>query len=800
MARIVLLFIFATLWVSGNAQSNTTTEQALDSIFNEYTNGPGLAIAVIENGETIIKKGYGLANLDYNVPVTSETLFDVVSPSKQVTAACIFLLEQEGKIKLNVPIQEYLPEFPKYEEGAITIADLLYQTSGLRDYFAIQFSKGVPEEAPLDNADVLKLLTQQRGLNFTPGTQHAFSNSNHAVLGSIVERVSGLSLDSFAKKHFFEPLGMAHTFFYQNPGLVVKNRALGYAAEGGTFRLNHLFNATVVGDGGLYTNLNDYILWSNNLSTGSVGGKSLVQKLTTPGQLADGTPINYSGGVYLEDFNGLKEFPAIVHFGAWAGFTSMYYKFLNQDLAFIVLSNNDQTNPWGLPNVLAPLFLADELKNTQQNIASEVKTIQLSDSQKKKFCGNFYNTTDGALRSIVLNDGQLMYRRINGPSTPLIAVSEKQLAFERPPQIRILFDTKNGSDMEFIANDRAPIPFKKYSPISYQTNDLKVYSNHYYNKDLDVVYHIVSKDSSIAIRVNDEELVELVPFAKDQFREEHFGYITFTKDRQGNITGFLRNDNTFTDLEFEITNKTKSHFTESEPSKKVLIVTSNQDYYGDTEIPAANHIEEIVGAYDVFVNNGLQVAIMSPKGGAIPIGYLNTANPIQRKYIYDNHLMGKLAHTLQPSEIIPQDYLAVYYSGGGAAMFGVANNRKIQEITMDIYANNGIISAICHGTAGITALKKKNGKSPYQGKKITGFPDAFENKERDYYSAFPFVIDEAIKNNGGNFVYSEKGWDNFFIVEDRIITGQDPTSITSVANAIVNAIKENEHQRSLKVQ
>jgi putative intracellular protease/amidase len=132
----------------------------------------------------------------------------------------------------------------------------------------------------------------------------------------------------------------------------------------------------------------------------------------------------------------------------------------------------------------------------------------------------------------------------------------------------------------------------------------------------------------------------------------------------------------------------------------------------------------------------------------------------------------------------------VYYSGGGAAMFGVPENKKIQEISMDVYNSNGVVSAICHGTAGIVNLKTKEGNYLYKGKEVNGFPDMFENKEAQYYKQFPFSIEEIIKERGGNFTYSKEGWDNYYRVDDRLITGQDPTASASVAKKIIETLQK----------
>lgn len=230
--------------------------------------------------------------------------------------------------------------------------------------------------------------------------------------------------------------------------------------------------------------------------------------------------------------------------------------------------------------------------------------------------------------------------------------------------------------------------------------------------------------------------------------------------------------------------------TSTEKQDKILFITSNQHTYGNTDINTSNHFAEIVLAYDVLIKADYNVDFVSPKGGSIPIGYLNTSDSIQKKYLYDFTFMNKLKNTQKPEDINPSAYKAVYYSGGGAAMFGVPENKKIQEISMDIYNSNGIVSAICHGTAGIVNLKTKDGNYLYNGKQVNGFPDIFENKEAQYYKQFPFSIEETIKERGGNFTYSKEGWDNYYRVDGRLITGQDPTASASVAEKIVETLQK----------
>lgn len=231
--------------------------------------------------------------------------------------------------------------------------------------------------------------------------------------------------------------------------------------------------------------------------------------------------------------------------------------------------------------------------------------------------------------------------------------------------------------------------------------------------------------------------------------------------------------------------------TQKTSNGKILFVTSNQNTYGNTQKKTANHFSEIVYAYEEFIKAGYKVDFVSPKGGEIPIGYLRKSDQLQQKYLNDKAFMKLLKNTKKPSQIDASNYKAVYYSGGGAAMFGVPENLEIQAIARKIYENKGVVSTVCHGTAGIANLKTSKGKYIYAQKRISGFPDKFENKKAPYFQTFPFSIQEKITGNGGDFQYSEQGWDNFVVIDGQLITGQDPSASATVAIKVIEFLKKN---------
>ena len=222
--------------------------------------------------------------------------------------------------------------------------------------------------------------------------------------------------------------------------------------------------------------------------------------------------------------------------------------------------------------------------------------------------------------------------------------------------------------------------------------------------------------------------------------------------------------------------------------KAVLFVVSNAHFYGNTDIPAGNSFSEIINAYDVFKSANYTIDFVSPNGGAVPLAYINTSDEMSKKYLYNTQFMNALKNTKSPSEIDASKYKAIQFIGGGAAMFGVPENKEIQTIAMDIYEKyNGILSSVCHGTAGIVNLKTKDGKYVVDGKRVSGYPDDYENKDAPYFKTFPFLIKKTIEERGGDFRFSERG--KFTLEADgRLVTGQNFQSSKPVSLKIIELI------------
>ena len=563
MKQLILLTVSLVLGISVFAQGDDPLASSIDSIFRDYENQPGCAVAIVKDGKTVFQKGYGLAHLSYDIPVTTQTLFEVASNAQQFTAACIFLLAEEDLLSLNDPIRKYLPEIPEYEGGPITISHLLYHTSGLRSFYATLHAKNIFWGDSHTNEDALEVIARHKRLNFPPGTQHYFSNSNYILLASIVEKVSGKSIGRYAKEKLFDPLGMTHTFYKEEKGTLIKNGAIGYEPEGDAFKELHSHNSSVVGHGGVYTHLEDFIKWSNYLSSGTIGGGTLPDKLITPGTLSDGTEIECTGGLFMIDHNAIEDLPVVVHRADWAGFRSFYYQFIDQDVAFIILSNNANTYGWGLIDQLVPLFMAEEIASAEQaqhdtHSPTSIQPYILSKTEKEKFCAKYYSTLNGYLREIKLEGDQLMYIRPGAPPTPLMAISAHELVYETMPHVKFTFNQNSKSCMVVTINERSPMPYEKYEPHSYSPSELKPFENRYYNEDMDVVYQLIAHENELQIWVGGEEVVSMNPISEDLFTSEHSGYLKFNRDPQGKVIGFTQYDDHLYNLPFEVVKKESS--------------------------------------------------------------------------------------------------------------------------------------------------------------------------------------------------------------------------------------------------
>jgi CubicO group peptidase (beta-lactamase class C family) len=339
----------------------------VDSIFAPFTSAraPGCAVGVTRGGQVVLAKGYGMADLEHDTPITSDTRFYIASISKQFTAMAVVLLARDGRLSLDDSIRKWVPEVPRFGAG-ITLRHLLYHTSGLRDYFTLLAVSGWPSDGPLTEQQFLTLVGRQRGLNFQPGDEFLYSNTGYVLLSIVVRRASGTSLREFASERIFKPLGMTHTEYRDDHTALIPQRAVGYQPVGSTYRLSQP-EFDVVGDGGIYSTVEDLVKWDANFETGWVGGADGIALLQSPGSLNDGQPIQYALAQTIGQFHGITTFS---HGGSYGGYRSALLRFPERNLSVITLCNTSA----------ASTTLAEQVGRIYLGIAAERANVAAVDA------------------------------------------------------------------------------------------------------------------------------------------------------------------------------------------------------------------------------------------------------------------------------------------------------------------------------------------------------------------------------------------------------------------------------------
>lgn len=349
MIRTALLLLTALPWAGAAADFSAD----IDALFKDFDKPrvPGASVIAIRDGKVLYKKAYGLADLEAGTPATTKTNYRLASVTKQFTAMCILILADRGRLSLDDHITRFFPDYPAYGRE-ITIRQLLTHTSGLRAYEEL-----IPpgRTAQLKDMDVLDLLKQQTSAYFAPGMEYRYSNTGYAHLAMIVEKASGMKFAAFLKKNIFGPLKMHETVAFEDGVSTVRNRAFGYTKKGDAFeRTDQSLTSAILGDGGIYSSVEDMFLWDQALYTTKLLGAATLQQAWTPSILASGKQITYGFGWELGERDGMK---TVRHSGGTIGFRTEILRIPDKKFTVVVLSNSSEAKPGELVNAIADLYL-----------------------------------------------------------------------------------------------------------------------------------------------------------------------------------------------------------------------------------------------------------------------------------------------------------------------------------------------------------------------------------------------------------------------------------------------------------
>lgn len=516
---------------------------AVDALFEDYDrpDAPGCALGVIQDEGFIYRRGYGQANLEYGIPLTSRSVFRTGSVGKQFTAAAVALLARDGRLGLDDAVSKHFPEFPSWADN-VTVAQLVYHTSGIRDYLELAFLAGKSDDADYYTDQwVLDLLARQRETNFPPGEQHLYSNSGYLLLAHLVRRVSGQSLRDFAQERMFGPLGMDHTHYHDDHREIVPGRASGYAPDGDDYRIS-MTTLDLVGDGGVFTTVDDLLLWDRNFYDNRLGGgAAFIEQLTTPGRLNDGEVLDYAFGLGVAEHRGLR---MIAHGGAFVGYRAELVRFPDQRFSVAVLCNRADAPASHLALQVANHYLADLLgpaAGPQAAGGDRPPAPELDEAQLREYAGDYWEDNEAFAAEIRVDEGRLW--AVHSPERrnelrPLAADVFEMTGV--PAEVVVYFDRADGriSGMRRDIDGKPRGAFRPFERRRPGPAELDAYAGTYYSEELDVDYLLRPGEGVLLLQVPGQAEQELVAMFGETFENPDYGAFEFARAADGRITGF----------------------------------------------------------------------------------------------------------------------------------------------------------------------------------------------------------------------------------------------------------------------
>ena len=536
---IIVLLVIATPALAQTADSAT----AVDKLFAGWTSSqtPGCAVGVSRDGIPLLTRAYGMANLEYDVPNSTGTIFEAGSVSKQFTAAAIVLLAQDGKLSIDDPIRKYLPELPAVDQP-ITIRHMLHHSSGLRDWGVVAAASGWPRGSRAHtNAHVLDIMSRQHALNYPVGSEYLYSNSNYNLSAIIVERVSGMPFAEFTRKRLFEPLGMTKTSWRDDFTRVVKGRSTAYSAPGnGPWKLDMPFE-NAHGNGGLLTTVEDLLRWNVNFVAPSVGGAAMVAELQERGRLTNGHQIGYALGLFVGNYRGV---PEVSHTGATGGYRAFLARYPEQKLSVALLCNMGNVNPDGIGHRLADVFLGIAPQPATQ---AGTNAISLSLPQLERFAALWRNERTHDVVRVVRRDSALQ----TSPGGRLTPLSDTVLLLPPAGRLELITRGSAASRARLVSADGDTTYFTREISWEPTERQLESYAGTYISADGEATFTLSVKDGKLIATSRPDRIGPLAPMYRDAFTTPDGNVVWFHRDARGTVVAASLGMGRVRDLRFE---------------------------------------------------------------------------------------------------------------------------------------------------------------------------------------------------------------------------------------------------------
>ncbi len=559
----IIAFLICASSFSQEVKKRQIAPAQIDAIFSKWDtqDKPGIAVGIMNDGEIVYAKGFGLANLEHQIPVTPQTKFHIGDIAKEFTVYALLLLEKRGQISLKDDIRTYMPELSF--RHPVQIEQLIHHTAGLNNDEVAKALAGWKSEDTFTKEQAYTQIKNQAKYTPQSGSVQLYSDAGFMLLEDLIAQIAKTSYEDFISKEIFKPLGMNNSTF-DIQGNVIANKAQGYFQQGSNF-VNATFNYkhTILSD--VFTTIGDMCLWAKELGNPTIGDRQMIEKFDSL-SLVDNSPVKesntalYTGGHRFWNFRGSKK---LYHIEVAGGYASKLIRYPEYNLSVVVMGNDGAYNG-SSATAASELYLEDFLTPvTNQKVKIDSK--KLSKKQLAAFEGDYWDVNAHTTRKIHIANDTLRYFRGPGNESALVPISKNSFQMITWGNVIVEFDTKSSpKSMSVRVNDQISRLIAFDTNASW-ANNLSEFTGDYYSEALDISYSILLKNRKLIITHPRLESVVLEPRLPYLFtgNKRHFSSLSFKRNIQGNVSGFILTTSGVTNISFEKKMASHQSLTES---------------------------------------------------------------------------------------------------------------------------------------------------------------------------------------------------------------------------------------------
>src|SRR6056297_107950 len=542
--RNSLLIVIISFLIAGTACNNFgqrlnleyEIDEMIPSAINDTT--PGMVVGVFQDGEIIFQKGYGLANMAYNIPNNPEMVYNIGSVTKQFLGYAIAMQHVEGTLNIDDPVSNYLDDWPEFEE-TVTIRNLLNHTSGYREAYTMSNLAG--REIGVDRMDIeesLEVVRRQPKLEFSPDSRFTYNSTAWVILAEVLESATGEMASVWVKENIWDALDMNNTYAETYVGQVIDNAAESYIYNEQLGYINPKSNRAIFGAGDMYMNVPDAAKWIQNMKTGELGGQEVLDLFLEPNELSNGMYNGYAMGIYVGEYRGLRRYR---HTGGHAAFGTQLSYYPDHDLGIFIVSNF--SGAWLSSGSIAELMLGDQM---DPEVSYEDERVELSDEMQSELTGRYINLDRNDMFQLSVENGKLM---VDG-QVEMIPTGDG--VFRMNGSVTRYEIEINGESARIIASGSNGIQmFEKVDEWQPGETDLADYTGEYVSDEIDSIMRLsVNQEGLLQVQHRWMGATPLEPLARDIFRAGNGMMVEFERDDSGNVTGFYVNSGRTLDVWF----------------------------------------------------------------------------------------------------------------------------------------------------------------------------------------------------------------------------------------------------------